>query len=126
MSSMEDDKLVPCANWQERLTALHLDDLSPAERKALNAHMVGCPKCTAAFDERMDSLIHKVSVSESPLELPDWLMQNDLAAKLPLLPAHRQYQNLPPRFEGFLGRGIDLEYIAEGLNSFNTLLAIEG
>jgi LuxR family glucitol operon transcriptional activator len=125
-SSMEDDKLVPCVNWQKKLAALHMDGLSPAEREALNAHMVGCPWCTAAFDDKMDSLIHKVSVSESPLELPDWLTQNDLAAKLPPLPAHRQYQNLPPRFEGFLGRGIDLEYIAEGLNSFHTLLTIEG
>ncbi len=125
---MEDSMLTPCATWQEKLAALHPHDLSPAERAALDAHMVGCPGCTAAFADyqKMDSMIREAFVSTKPLELPDWLTQDDLATKLPPLPVPRLYQNLPPRFDDFLGRQMDLAYVADGLNSFYSLLVIEG
>lgn len=123
---MEDNMLTPCVIWQEKLAALHLVDLSPAERVALDAHMGNCPKCTAAFNEKIDSLMRETFVSESKLELPDWLTQEDAAARLPPLPVRRLYQNLPPRFEHFLGRQMELASVVDGLNSFQSLLAIEG
>ena len=78
------------------------------------------------MEDKMDNLIRAVFVSDSPLELPEWLTQDDLAAKMPPLPVPRLYQNLPPRFDDMLGRQLDLVSVMEGLNSFHCLLAIEG
>src|SRR5579864_4287642 len=98
MSSMEENILRPCATWEDKLATLHSNDLSNAEREALNEHMAGCPGCAAAFADykKMDSLIREAFVNDSPLELPEWLKQDDLATKLPPLPVSRRYQNLPP------------------------------
>lgn len=93
---MEENILRPCATWEENLATLHPKDLSVAERGALNEHMAGCPDCTAAFADyqKMDSLIREAFVNDSPLELPEWLTQYDLATKLPPLPVSHRYQKL--------------------------------
>ena len=123
---MEDNMLAPCVNWQEKLAVLHPDALSPAERADLDAHMAGCPGCTAAFADyqKMDSMIREVFVCEKPLELPEWLTQENLVETLPTLPV--LYQNLPPRLDHFLGRQAELTRVFEGLYSAYPLLVIEG
>jgi NB-ARC domain len=123
---MEDNTLAPCVNWQKKLAALHPDDLSPAERADLDAHMVDCPKCTAAFDDynKMDRLIREMFVCEKPLEIPEWLTQEDLPRKLSALPV--PYHNLPPRLNHFLGRQEDLTRVLEGLSYLHPLLVIKG
>jgi tetratricopeptide (TPR) repeat protein len=123
---MEKNTLAPCVNWQKKLAVLHPDDLSPAERADLGAHMVGCPECTAVFGDynKIDSLIREAFVCEKPLELPQWLIQEDLAEKLSKLPV--PYQNLPPRFHHFLGRQAELRHVLESLNSPHSPLVIGG
>jgi LuxR family glucitol operon transcriptional activator len=125
---MEDNMLAPCVNWQEKLAALHQDDLSPDDHEALNAHMAGCPGCKATFADykKMDSKIREAFECESPLELPEWLTQEDLAKKLSLLPVPRLYQNLPSRFNHFLCRQAELTHVLEGLNSLHSLLVLRG
>ncbi len=124
---MEDNRLAPCVNWQEKLATLHPNALSPIDRAALNAHIASCPGCaTALADDKMDSLIREAFICQGSTPLPAWLTQEDLATKLPPQPVPRLYQNLPPRFEHFLGRQIELTHILEGLNSSHSFLAIEG
>src|SRR5579864_2939533 len=40
----------PCKTWAEKL-ALRLEDLLPADRSALAAHLQTCPACTAAWED---------------------------------------------------------------------------
>ncbi len=40
-----------CNTWAEKLAARHPDDLSPAERAELDAHVASCPNCGAARQE---------------------------------------------------------------------------
>jgi len=49
----------PCPMWEEQLAALHPDDLSPLERKALKEHISSCSACEAVLADyyRMRSLI---------------------------------------------------------------------
>jgi hypothetical protein len=90
---MEDSILVPCVAWQEKLAALHRADLSPTERKALEAHVASCSACATTLTDykKIRSLIRKVVMSK--IELPDWLMQDDLVTKLPELPPLHTPQN---------------------------------
>jgi hypothetical protein len=39
----------PCTDWIQKLTARHPDDLTPADRKALNAHLVSCRACNEVY-----------------------------------------------------------------------------
>jgi hypothetical protein len=46
---MKDSILVPCADWAGKLATPFQDDLSYAERVALNEHLASCPKCAAVY-----------------------------------------------------------------------------
>ena len=63
---------VPCPQWEKHLAALHPDDLSLVERKALADHCVGCPACAAVLADyrRLQELTHQVLIFEPPL--PRW------------------------------------------------------
>ena len=39
----------PCTDWMQKLTARHPDDLTPADCKALNAHLVSCRACNEVY-----------------------------------------------------------------------------
>lgn len=56
--------LVPCREWADKLAANYHDDLSPAERAALNAHIATCKACTTVRDEyrAMDASILSLPV----------------------------------------------------------------
>src|SRR5436305_2616807 len=63
----------PCPEWQEKLAAINLDDLSASEREALNLHLQSCSACAAVFADyqRLDLLIDQALTSDLPLELPE-------------------------------------------------------
>lgn len=69
---MNEPILTPCPEWEEKLAAFDLDDLSASEREALNSHLLSCSACAAALADyrRMDSLIDQALTSDLPLELP--------------------------------------------------------
>ena len=46
---------VPCPLWAEKLATTHPADLSPAERAALNAHVLACPACAAVGHHACES-----------------------------------------------------------------------
>jgi len=84
---------------------------------------------TLSNHEKMDSSIleaFETLANGRPLQLPEWLLQDDLATKLPPLPVHRLYQNLLPRLNGPLVRQMELACIRESLNSSHSFLAITG
>jgi eukaryotic-like serine/threonine-protein kinase len=64
---------VPCPQWEKQLAALHPDDLSPAERKALAAHTAVCPVCAAVLADyqRLQELTRQALIFEPPLPLWD-------------------------------------------------------
>ena len=63
----------PCPEWEEKLGAFDLDDLSASEREALNLHLLTCSACASilADYQRMDLLIDQALTSDLPLELPE-------------------------------------------------------
>src|SRR5690348_6091857 len=44
---MNNKRLMPCTQWAERLAARHAEDISPADRIALNDHIASCEACAA-------------------------------------------------------------------------------
>jgi anti-sigma factor RsiW len=73
---MKKPSLQPCARWADQL-AVALDDLAPAERAALEVHLLSCQACAAVFAEyrQLDERILAVS-SPAPLAgLPPRLVQ---------------------------------------------------
>jgi hypothetical protein len=40
---------IPCTNWVQKLAARHQDDLSLADRQALNAHLALCGACNQVY-----------------------------------------------------------------------------
>jgi hypothetical protein len=67
----------PCEEWAPKLAALHADDLSPADRAALEAHLASCPACTAALAdyqwlaEQVRTLPNRAAQQELPPKLRD-------------------------------------------------------
>lgn len=55
---------IPCPEWADKLAVGHRDDLSSAERGALNAHIATCTACAAVRDEyrAMDASILSLPV----------------------------------------------------------------
>lgn len=70
---MRNPMVVPCSDWEEKLTATHPDDLLPAEREALNRHVASCPVCATVLTEyqEMDALIRHSLTTKHPLKLPN-------------------------------------------------------
>ena len=54
-----------CEMWAEKLAARRPEDLSPAERVALNAHVASCPHC-AAIGQDYDLLTKHVRALRTP------------------------------------------------------------
>ncbi len=69
---MNNPMVVPCSDWEEKLTAIHPGDLLPAEREALNRHVAFCPACASVLAEyqEMDALIRRSLTTSHSLELP--------------------------------------------------------
>src|SRR5947209_20009842 len=69
---MRNSMAVPCADWEEKLAAIHPNDLLPAEREALNRHILSCSACASvlADDREMHTLIRRSLATERSLELP--------------------------------------------------------
>src|SRR5437764_1043 len=44
---MNNKLFMPCTEWSERLAARHPEDISPADRIALNNHIASCESCAA-------------------------------------------------------------------------------
>ncbi len=67
----------PCIEWQEQLTATHLDDLSPFDRQALERHVASCPACAAVRAEyqAIDALLLGEEDIEPLPVLPTWRLQ---------------------------------------------------
>jgi hypothetical protein len=79
-----------CERWAEKLAARKPEDLPPAERVALNAHVASCPHCSAIRQE-YDLLTRRIRVLRTPavrLSPPD--------------PAHAPWHT---QQLGFSGRG---------------------
>lgn len=68
---------VPCTVWAEKLAAAHPNDLSIAERTALNAHVAACPACAAVRNEyrEMDARILGLPPVAPLAEIPAKLQQ---------------------------------------------------
>lgn len=66
----------PCKQWRLKLAATHPDDLDPAERAALEAHLATCPSCAAVYATyaRLDAAVLRLP-GPAPLEgLPPKLL----------------------------------------------------
>jgi hypothetical protein len=66
----------PCKRWRLKLAATHPDDLDPAERAALEAHLATCPSCAAVYAAyaQMDAAVLRLP-GPAPLEaLPPKLL----------------------------------------------------
>jgi photosystem II stability/assembly factor-like uncharacterized protein len=65
-----------CPEWAEALAAIHPDDLSPARRAALNAHLATCHTCSAvrADYERLERAIQQVPTSRPLPAFPTRLL----------------------------------------------------
>ena len=54
----------PCSDWAQKLSARHLDDISPSERIALKEHLAMCKACCEVYNayQTMDSGIRNLLV----------------------------------------------------------------
>jgi hypothetical protein len=46
---MNNNRLMPCTQWAEKLAARHPEDISPTDRIALNDHIASCEACSAVY-----------------------------------------------------------------------------
>lgn len=62
--------LTPCPEWEEKLAAMHPDDLSIGERESLDRHLETCPACASALADyrNMDLLLPKLFPLKHPLD----------------------------------------------------------
>src|SRR5438067_2785876 len=69
---MKDPMYTSCSDWEEKLAAVHPDDLLPAERRAFNCHAAHCAACAAILADYLDidALIRRSLTPRRPLELP--------------------------------------------------------
>jgi anti-sigma factor RsiW len=65
---MNDLNPTPCSMWEVKLAALHPDDLSPLEQKALKAHLASCPACEAVLADyyRLRNLMRNAFIPACP------------------------------------------------------------
>ncbi len=65
-----------CPEWADVLTTLHPDDLSPARRAELEAHLATCPSCSAvrADYERLERAIQQMPTSRPLPAFPAHLL----------------------------------------------------
>jgi hypothetical protein len=69
---MRNPVVIPCSDWEEKLAAIHPDDLLPAEWEACNRHIASCPACATVLTEyrEMEARIRRSLTAKHPLELP--------------------------------------------------------
>jgi len=70
---MNEPTPTPCPEWEEKLAAFNLDNLSASEREELNFHLESCSACASVLADyqRLDLLIDQALTSDLPLELPE-------------------------------------------------------
>ncbi|MGB8347527.1 MAG: PQQ-binding-like beta-propeller repeat protein [Ktedonobacteraceae bacterium] len=74
-----DTRSIPCAEWAEKLAALHPDDLTPAEQDELRSHLAVCSDCAQVYRDYhyLASMVCDLAASEAT---------PDLLPELPELP----------------------------------------
>ncbi len=82
-----DIRTLPCAEWAEKLAALHPDDLTSAEHDALGVHLASCSGCAHVYRDyqHLASLVRDLVASE---------VSPDLLPGLPELPAEQEETNI--------------------------------
>jgi FOG: WD40-like repeat len=68
---------MPCSQWEEKLAALHTDDLLPSEKAELYMHLATCNACKEtlyAYRQQHD-LISQLSINNPPVDLPVKLLE---------------------------------------------------
>jgi hypothetical protein len=83
-------KRLPCPEWEERL-ALKLEELSPADRSALEAHLLTCSGCQATRQSYASLVTHLQNLPTSSIQpLPRlrnlWEQENEQEKSPPLFP----------------------------------------
>jgi hypothetical protein len=94
----------PCARWANSLAA-HPDDLSLEERRALDAHVASCWKCSAVRADylRMNARIRSLPDPRMRPDLPPWLLalqaatKRDGAASNHVIPVHSMEKYMQTR-----------------------------
>lgn len=66
-----DMQTLPCAEWAEKLAALHPADLTSAEQDELSVHLASCDSCAQAYRDykRLASLVRDLVTTEAPPDL---------------------------------------------------------
>jgi outer membrane protein assembly factor BamB len=66
-----DMRTLPCAEWVEKLAALHPDDLTSAERDELRIHLASCSGCAQVYQDyhHLASLVRDIATSKAPPDL---------------------------------------------------------
>lgn len=66
-----DMQTLACAEWIEKLAALHSDDLTPAEQNELSVHVASCSGCAQVYRDyhHLASLVRDLVTSEIPPDL---------------------------------------------------------
>src|SRR5437660_6214181 len=74
---MKNPMLMPCAGWVEKLAVKYPDDLSFADRVALNEHLASCPACDTIHSayQAMGGCICNLPPVEPLSRLPYELLQ---------------------------------------------------
>ncbi|MFL5698719.1 MAG: tetratricopeptide repeat protein [Ktedonobacteraceae bacterium] len=78
VNSMKNPMPTPCPDWEEKLVALHPDDLSSEELEAFNTHLASCQTCTTVLANyrEMDSLICSSLTINRPIKLWEDVEEN--------------------------------------------------
>ena len=76
---MKNSMLMPCAGWVEKLAVKYPDDLSFADRVALNEHLASCPACDTIHSayQAMGGRIFNLPPVEPLSRLPYELLQRE-------------------------------------------------
>lgn len=76
---MKNSMLMPCADWVEKLAVKYPDDLSFADRVALNEHLASCPACDTIHSayQTMGGRIFNLPPVEPLSGLPYELLQRE-------------------------------------------------
>ncbi len=73
---MNESMVMPCAEWAEKLTAAHPDDLPPSEREELEDHVGSCAACAIvrAQYRAVETLIRDLPADDAPADIPPKLL----------------------------------------------------
>ena len=118
---------LPCPEWEEKLAALHPDDLSPADRQALNTHVASCERCTATLTDyhTLDALICDTLIMHQPLDLWEELVADQPQKEVALLASTpNPLRWMMPRKRVFLGKIVQMRILVAVLIATILLTAL--